>query len=124
WTAAQSPHRVSGVLRIRNNATLTIEPGTVVKFDSLGGLQVGDSALGEAGGLVLDGSSAPITLTAGSAAPASGFWRGLEVQRALPVAPWRRVLLEWGGAGSRPCILIADRAGAALDLDSLRLRQC
>src|SRR5207302_4552592 len=26
--------------------------------------------------------------------------------------------------GSRPCILIADRAGAALDLDSLRLRQC
>src|SRR5207302_3714841 len=124
WTLAQSPHRVSGVLRVRSNATLTIDSGVTVKFDTLSGLQIGDTSINESGGLVMNGGANQIKLTASSATPVSGFWRGLEVQRSLAVPPWRKVLLEWAGAGNRPCILIADRLGVALDLDSLHLRQC
>ncbi|HTR19833.1 MAG TPA: invasin domain 3-containing protein, partial [Gemmatimonadales bacterium] len=124
WTLAQSPHRVTGFLRIRNGATLTIQPGVTVKFDAASGLQVGDTGLGQTGGLVLDGTTSGITLTANSASPTAGFWRGLEVQRSLAVLPWRKVLLEWAGGSGEPCIHIADRLGAALDLDSLHLRQC
>ena len=129
WTTATSPHVVTGYLRILNGATLTIEPGAVVKFDAGAGLQVGDTVVGQAGSLVLNGTTAPITLTANTATPAPGFWRGLEVQRTLAVAPWRKTLIEWaGGLRSNPlyegCVLIANASGAALDLDSLHIRQC
>ena len=130
WAAAQSPHVVTAYLRVRNNATLTIAAGAVVKFDAGAGLQVGDTTLGESGGLVLDGTAAPIMMTANSGSPASGFWKGLEVQKSLAGPAWRRVLVEWGGGvraafgGNGPCILVADRSGAAVDLDSLHLRQC
>jgi YVTN family beta-propeller protein len=132
WTAAQSPHIVTGYLRVRNGATLTIESGALVRFDAGAGLQVGDTALGESGGLVLDGSGAGITLTANSASPIPGFWRGIELQRSLAVTPWRRTLIEWAG-GTRPpagtvsaeaCLLFVNNSGAALVADSLHIRQC
>lgn len=130
WTAAASPHQVSGYLRVRNGATLTIEPGAEVRFDAGAGLQLGDTTLGETGGLVLAGTAAAqITLTANSGAPTPGFWRGLEVQRNLAGTMWKNVLIEWGG-GPRPnpfnegCILTVNGSGAALALDSVRIRQC
>ncbi|HMA42336.1 MAG TPA: invasin domain 3-containing protein [Gemmatimonadales bacterium] len=132
WTTAASPHIVNGYLRIRNGATLTIQPGALVKFNAGSGLQVGDTAANQAGGLVLDGTAAPIVLTANTATPAAGFWRGIEVQRSLPVAPWRKVTIEYGGGARAPfgavaaeaCVLFVNRSGAQVDLDSVRIRQC
>ena len=132
WTAAASPHIVNGYLRIRNGATLTIQPGALVKFNAGSGLQVGDTASNQAGALVLDGTAAPIVLTANTASPAAGFWRGVEVQRSLPVAPWRKVTIEYGGGARAPfgtvaaeaCVLFVNRSGAQVDLDSVRIRQC
>lgn len=132
WTAAASPHIVNGYLRIRNGATLTIQPGALVKFNAGSGLQVGDTAANQAGALVLDGTAAAIVLTANTASPAAGFWRGIEVQRSLPVAPWRKLTIEYAGGtrvpfGSVPaeaCVLLVNRSGAQVDLDSVRIRQC
>src|SRR5207247_8964671 len=97
WAAAQSPHVVTAYLRVRNNATLTIAAGAVVKFDAGAGLQVGDTTLGEAGALVLDGTAAPIPMTANSGSPASGFWKGLEVETSLAVRGGRHGLAGCGG---------------------------
>ncbi|MGE5761583.1 MAG: beta strand repeat-containing protein, partial [Gemmatimonadota bacterium] len=132
WTAAASPHIVSGYLRIRNGATLTIQPGAVVKFDAGAGLQVGDTGLGQAGRLVLDGTGPGITLTANTATPTPGFWKGIEVQRNLALTTWRRALIEWAGGARAPfgalatdgCVLFVNRSGAEVDLDSVRIRQC
>jgi DNA-binding beta-propeller fold protein YncE len=132
WTAAASPHIVSGNIRIRNGATLTIQAGATVKFDAGAGLQIGDTALGQAGRLNIDGAVPGIVLTANTATPTRGFWRGIEVQRALAGPAWRRTLIEYGGGTRSPfggvlseaCVLIVNRSGAALDLDSLRVRQC
>jgi YVTN family beta-propeller protein len=132
WTAAQSPHIVTGYLRVRNGATLTIASGALVKFAAGAGLQVGDTAANQAGGLVLDGTGAGITLTADTTAPVVGFWRGIEVQRSLPVPAWRDVVIEWAG-GARPaaggvaaeaCVLLVNGSGSSLELDSLHIRQC
>ena len=132
WTAAASPHIVGANIRIRNGATLTIQAGATVRFDAGTGLLVGDTTLGEAGRLNIDGGALGILLTANTATPIPGFWRGIEVQRALSGPAWRKALIEYAG-GSRPpfggvlseaCVLIVNRSGAALDLDSLLIRRC
>lgn len=135
-TWAAGSHTVTAYIRVLNNATLTIAAGATVKFDAGTGLQIGDTAANQSGGLILDGTqagSAPgITLTANTGAPTPGFWRGIEVQRNLALTTWRRALIEWAG-GTRPafgavaaeaCVLFVNRSGAEVDLDSVRIRQC
>ena len=131
WTAAQNPHVVTGYLRIRNGATLTIEDGAEVRFDAAAGLQVGDTTLGQTGGLVMQGTPGSITLTANTGSPTPGFWRGIEVQDGLAVPAWTNVLIEWAG-GARPlqtpttesCVLIVNDQGQPLVMDGVTIRQC
>ncbi len=132
WTAAASPHIVGANIRVRNGATLTIQAGATVRFDPGAGLQIGDTTLGEAGRLNMDGGGIGILLTANTGTPIPGFWRGIEVQRALSGPAWRKTAIEYAG-GSRPpfggvvaeaCVLIVNRSGAALELDSLLIRRC
>ena len=130
WTAVASPHVVHGYLKIANGATLTIQPGAVVKFDTASGLQVGDTAAGQAGGLSLAGTAAqPIALTVDSTAIRPGFWKGIEVQRLLAATTWTHVLIEGAGGTrafptARSCLLSANNTGAALAVDSLHVRAC
>jgi len=130
WTLAASPHIVHGYLKISNGATLTIQPGAVVKFDTASGLQVGDTAAGQAGGLSLAGTTLqPITLTADSAGIRRGFWKGIEVQRLLAPTTWTHVVAEGAGGprtllSDQSCFLISNASGAALVADSVHLRQC
>ncbi len=131
WTAAQNPHVVTAYIRVRNGATLTIEDGAEVRFDGNTGLQVGDTALGETGGLVMQGTPGTIRLTANTGSPSPGFWRGLEVQRSLAVPAWKNVLIEWAG-GARPpqtpaaeaCVLVVNDQGQPLAMDSVTIRRC
>ena len=132
WTAAASPHIVGSYIHVRNGATLTIQAGAIVKFDPGTGLQIGDTVLGQTGRLNMDGAGLGILLTANTGTPVPGFWRGIEVQRALGGPAWQNTTIEYGG-GTRPpfggvlseaCVLIVNRSGAALDLDSLHIRQC
>jgi len=128
WTAVTSPHIVSGYLKIVSGATLTIEDGATVKFDAGAGLQLGDTASGNAGNLVMLGTPGSIHLTANTASPVPGFWRGLEIQKTSGPQTWRNVDIEYAG-GTRPnlidesCILLVDPA-AIVDLDSVHIRQC
>jgi YVTN family beta-propeller protein len=134
WTAAQNPHVVTGYLRIINDAVLTIEDGAEVRFDAGAGLQVGDTnevTLAQPGGLVMQGTPGTITLTANTASPTPGFWRGLEVQNSLAVPAWTNVLIEWGGGARAPqtpaaeaCVLVVNDQGQPLVMDSVRIRQC
>jgi len=128
WTAVTSPHIVSGYLKIVSGATLTIEDGATVKFDAGAGLQLGDTTTSGAGNLVMLGTPGGIHLTANTASPGPGFWRGLEIQKTSGPQTWRNVDIEYAG-GTRPnlidesCILLVDPA-ASVDLDSVHIRQC
>src|SRR5690242_15789390 len=130
WTLAASPHVVHGYLKIANGATLTIQPGAVVKFDTASGLQVGDTAASQGGGLSLAGTALqPITMTTDSNGVRFGFWKGVEVQRLLGPTTWTHVLIEGaGGTRTNPviqaCLLSVNQSGAALTVDSLHVRAC
>ncbi|HEY6196163.1 MAG TPA: hypothetical protein VI504_14085, partial [Candidatus Eisenbacteria bacterium] len=41
WSAASSPYQVTCDVRVWDHATLTIEPGVVVRFDAGAGLHIG-----------------------------------------------------------------------------------
>ncbi|HXJ31013.1 MAG TPA: hypothetical protein VNG35_10245 [Gemmatimonadales bacterium] len=81
WTLAGNPHLVVAQLPVGGpgGATLTIEPGTIVRFTDTAGLVFGVNgpgallALGSGGG----GGAALITFTDTSATPMAGGWIGL-----------------------------------------------
>ncbi|MGD9161466.1 MAG: right-handed parallel beta-helix repeat-containing protein, partial [Desulfobacteraceae bacterium] len=80
WTVANSPYIVTGDITVRYNtsstATLTIEPGVEVKFNSGTGLYIGYSD--DLGALYAQGTEEePIIFTSNAASPGAGDWRGI-----------------------------------------------
>jgi hypothetical protein len=74
WTADKI-YVVNGDIEITNNAVLTIEPGTVIKFNAGSSLSIGYSSNAT---IIANGTaSLPITFTSSAALPAAGAWDGL-----------------------------------------------
>lgn len=77
WTAAASPHIVTGSLTIRNGATLTIEPCVNVQLDAGVQIRAGLSSLDDPGTLIALGTAdEPITFSASM----TDRWKNLLVQ--------------------------------------------
>ena len=78
WFLSYSPYRVKNEIIISNGATLTVEAGVVVLFDSDAGLRIGKSGnnTSDAGAINAFGfTETPITFTALN--NISGSWKGL-----------------------------------------------
>jgi parallel beta-helix repeat protein len=87
WTATNSPYYVTGLITVHDNVTLTIEPGTVVKF----GQGADISGINVNGTLMANGGSSPIYFTdsrdrttpdgmsIGGDTPLAGSWYGIQV---------------------------------------------
>lgn len=83
WYAADNPHIVTGDVTVRgsyyNNytATLTIEPGCIIKFNPATSLFIG---VGEYAYGILNAqgtSDSPIIFTSNASSPAVGDWKGI-----------------------------------------------
>ena len=97
WTLANSPYVVTSSVTVYNNATLTIEPGVIVRFNLNTGLTLGS---GSAGILNARGTATqPITLTSNSATPAPGQWNGIAFAVTTAASMLDRCVIEYGGAG-------------------------
>jgi len=94
-TAAQN-YVVTGGLTISDGATLTIEPGVHLPFQSGAGLYVDPDAVLDADGT----SSEPITMTATEGNEQSGWWQGVFSFSAEPNNLLDHVEVRHAGSGS------------------------
>ncbi len=74
WTADKT-YIISGSIEVGNNSILTIQPGTVIKFEAGASLSIGYSGNAT---LIADGTAEkPIIFTSSAVAPTAGAWEGL-----------------------------------------------
>jgi len=103
WSQLVAPYVVvSGTVSVYNTTTtpsiLTIAPGTVVKFASGTGFQIGSGSYG--GVLIADGSSSPILFTSSKPIPVPGDWAGITMNGSGASASiLTGVIVEYGGTG-------------------------
>lgn len=116
WSLCGSPHFVKGDFRVegKESPVLTIEAGAVVRFESGASISVGQDA---PGGLAITGTAdKPVILTADSAGPQPGFWKGV---RFYENALRGNVSIESARieyAGGREGALLLDAVGQLLEV--------
>jgi len=101
---ACSPYTISSNLNVNKGATLTIEPGTTLKFDSDTYLYVYAGAIFNAVGT----AAAPIVMTSSKAAPAAGDWVGFQVQNSANSVTLKYVTVEYAGYGDNVAVDITN----------------
>ncbi len=75
WSPGGNPHIVDADVTYRRGAWLTIEPGSMVKFENNTAIYFG--FYGPSGLKAIGTASAPVWFTSNQAAPAPGDWNGL-----------------------------------------------
>jgi parallel beta-helix repeat protein len=87
WTNPGIPYEISGDVIIAGShgadgvTTLTLQPGTILRFVALSGISVGSGTT--PGGLIAQGSAeSRVLFTANSDTPTPGFWDGLTFNNA------------------------------------------
>jgi hypothetical protein len=98
WLATKV-YLIDDIISVRNGATLTIEPGTVIKFTSFGALEVGYS---ENATLIANGTAdKPITFTSAAQNPTPGAWNYLYFgDNALQNSILNYCIVEYAGKDS------------------------
>ncbi|MCJ8503060.1 fibronectin type III domain-containing protein [Desulfatitalea alkaliphila] len=118
WTLDGSPYIVTGNITVQGTnsdgsvATLTIEPGVEVRFNSYRYFYVGGTS-GAPGALIAQGTAAePIRFTANSANPQPGHWPGIQFRATTHNATTRmeHCIVEYAGWGGLNPVRIQNAA--------------
>ena len=100
WTLAGSPHIIQSLTSVKNNATLTIEPGVEVRFNKDGTrLIIGESTGGTSGRLIAQGTDTQkIIFTSNEASPQPGDWNDIIFRlNATDDSIIENAIIEYGG---------------------------
>jgi hypothetical protein len=100
WASLGIPYVVNDLVYVEGSSapTLTLAAGTVLRFGSDKGLYIGDQARGD---LIVSGTAAaPVLLTADSATPQPGHWRGVHLMsRSTTSSSISYATIEYAGSG-------------------------
>ncbi|WP_158278619.1 right-handed parallel beta-helix repeat-containing protein [Rhodohalobacter mucosus] len=117
WTTADSPVTVQNTISVAEGATLTIDPGVTVQFDSGASLLVD-------GALVADGMEGNIILfTSSSLTPAPGDWGSIEFRNTNPVGSvMDYVTVEYGAGSSRTGMIFYTTGAFSVNISNAIIR--
>ena len=102
-TAACSPYLITDDIYLDGNATLTIEPGVTLKFDTGIGFRMGYN--GAAKLVAVGTAAAPIVFTSAVSSPAAGDWSGLALwDGTMGGTTIAYATVEYCGASNGACI--------------------
>jgi hypothetical protein len=126
WHASGNPHIVTGAIGVGNGdggrATLTIEPGCIVKFEADADAGIGCGWVA-AGSIVAVGTpTLPILFTSNATVPRRGDWRGLSFfDGTMTTAHFSYCTIEYTGYDAGAALYVA--WGAVVRMDHCTIRQ-
>lgn len=99
WYPSGNPHIIDSDISVENNATLTIKPGCIVKFEPGTELYAGYHG---AGAIIANGTQdSTILFTSNVATPAPGDWQNVGLyDLAMSTSSFRYCIFEYGGSSS------------------------
>ena len=96
WSPSDSPIIATCDVTIAAGVTLTIQPGTILKFNSGTGIIISTTGTLNAVGTV----EQPILFTANTATPTAGYWKGINFGATSANSVLDHVIVEYGGSGT------------------------
>lgn len=107
WKKADGPHIIRGEVSVESDqgVTLTIEPGTEVRFEKGASLYIGYGALGY---LKAQGTAeAPIIFTSAASNPSKGDWMTIYMGNGAANSVMAHCTVKYGGGASYPAITVS-----------------
>ncbi len=116
WEPAGNPHIIQSDISVQDNATLTIKPGCIVKFEAGCELYCGYYS---AGAIVAEGAAdSTITFTSNVPSPSPGDWQSIGIyEYAMSTTSFKYCTIEYGGEQESYGTIYADNA-------SLKIADC
>jgi hypothetical protein len=113
WTA-DKVYILTGDINVDNNSVLTIQPGTVIKFNAGASLTIGYTSNAT---IIANGTASnPITFTSTALLPAAGAWEGLYFDsHTLNNSSLSYCLIQYAGSNSSYGAVNIDGCDLALD---------
>lgn len=127
-TKACSPYLPEGNVKIRGDATLTIEAGVTIKMADGAGMNVGINGNGSV--IAKGTASEPIVITSANPTPAAGAWEGVLFWGDGPVpSALEHVHIKYAGSSSsaewdRACLSIRSLPPGSISLSHVRFEAC
>ncbi len=100
WYPSENPHIIDDVVWVENNATLTIKPGCIVKFNQ--GIELYAGYSSTPGAIIANGTAdSTILFTSNAASPSPGDWYNVGLYgNAMNTSSFSYCVFEYGGGSS------------------------
>jgi len=106
-TTACSPYTISSTILVNGNATLTIEPGVVLRFNPDTAIDIGRNSAGKLS--AMGTATAPIVLTSANETPGAGDWTGVKLWgNTMNGTKLNYAVLDYCGAKDDACLVGKD----------------
>ncbi len=116
WGLENKQITVKGRLLV-NDATLTIEPGTIIRMDAGARIEV----RGQNGAIIANGTPEKgIAFTSAASNPKAGDWEAIDFRGSSPSSSFSYCLFEYGGRNSNYGIIYIDDASVSITHSDIR----
>lgn len=115
WSSGKA-YLINSTINVSNNATLTIEPGTIIRFGESGELDVSYS--GDFGTIkALGTADKPIVFTSNAQVKNAGDWDGIWLYNGANSCEFRYCTFEYGGGYSDYSGVLTNKGGDNVKVD-------